>query len=94
MGWYLTVLNDSIEVLGLFVMVMLNFYIFFDVRESLYHHFMLMKDGLMAEQVITLGVVVHNILGEVRPVVFVEVELIENALFTRHLIFFSEHTQI
>lgn len=62
-----------------------------EVGEGVHHPLVLVEDGWVCEEVVTLGVVEHNILGQVGPVVFIKVELVEYALLRWGHVFFFEH---
>lgn len=48
----------------------------------------------MGEEVVAFGVIEHDVFGEVGPVVFVEVQLIEDSLLVWGSILFSKHLLI
>ena len=42
---------------------------------------MLFEDGLTGEKMVAFGVIVHDVFREIRAVIFIEVELVEDSLF-------------
>jgi hypothetical protein len=77
---YVAKFEDGIEVFGCFFVCFLHLVGLFELGQGLYHHFMLIQSALAGKKIVAFVIVVHDILAEKGAAVFVEIQMVEDAL--------------